>query len=402
MSVYDEHMVKRGPNKGQMKPPEKRTGLRWRVHFEDMIAGKWRDKHFARRAEAEKFDAKKKSEKDQGIYIDEKAGEVLVRDFTDSWLKTLTLRPNTVEHYTRIFRKHIVPHLGHLQMNRVTRDHIRGWVKIMADGGYAASTINVYYTLIAGLFKSAMYDHAIGVTPCRKIALPTPPKRTKWLPKPHQVQTLIDAIDPRYALAVYLAAGCGLRWSEIMGLTTGDVDFENGSVHVRHQLVKPTGAKAYLGEPKTVKSARSLDMPADVADAAREHISAGYGTAMVLADHTVIVRPGKPPAERPVKLLFSKGGAPMHRSDWTVIWRKAVAAIADAPASFTAHNLRHYFVSLLIEAGASVTEVQEAVGHADPSTTLNVYAWPSSEKGRSRKMIEAAFAQGRGEVAEAM
>jgi integrase len=48
---------------------------------------------------------------------------------------------------------------------------------------------------------------------------------------------------------------------------------------------------------------------------------------------------------------------------------------------FTVHNLRHFYASGLIASGCDVVTVQRALGHAQASTTLNVYAhlWPSAE-----------------------
>jgi site-specific recombinase XerD len=45
------------------------------------------------------------------------------------------------------------------------------------------------------------------------------------------------------------------------------------------------------------------------------------------------------------------------------------------------HDLRHFFASALIHAGCDVVTVQNALGHAKPSTTLNTYThlWPAAE-----------------------
>lgn len=48
--------------------------------------------------------------------------------------------------------------------------------------------------------------------------------------------------------------------------------------------------------------------------------------------------------------------------------------------SITAHGLRHTHCSLLFEAGVSIKEVQDRLGHSDVQTTLNIYAHVSKEK----------------------
>ena len=40
----------------------------------------------------------------------------------------------------------------------------------------------------------------------------------------------------------------------------------------------------------------------------------------------------------------------------------------------TTHGLRHTHCSLLFEAGVSIQEVKERLGHSDIQTTMNIYA----------------------------
>ncbi|WP_353666251.1 tyrosine-type recombinase/integrase [Microbacterium sp. che218] len=61
-------------------------------------------------------------------------------------------------------------------------------------------------------------------------------------------------------------------------------------------------------------------------------------------------------------------------------WR-GIRARAGLPFGVTLHTLRHTFASNLIASGCDVVTVQRALGHAQPSITLNTYAhlWPSAE-----------------------
>ena len=60
------------------------------------------------------------------------------------------------------------------------------------------------------------------------------------------------------------------------------------------------------------------------------------------------------------------------------------------------HALRHFYASVLIDAGESVKAVAEYLGHADPGFTLRVYAhlFPSSDE-RVRKAVDRAFSRPR-------
>jgi integrase len=391
MAVYDMWKIGRGPNKGQLRSPEQRRGKRWRVVYRNPDTGKTCEHFEDIKADAEAYDAKKRNEAATGTYVDDKAGKQLVSQFGPKWIAVQALRPSSLESYERIMRLHIAPMLGHLQMNAVRRSHIQAWVKAM-EANYANNTVRMWYAILAGMFKSAVHDRVIGVTPCVKVKLPPKTKKRAFIPTQLQVTALANNIAARFRLAVYLGAACGLRWGEVFGLTAEDFDFEAGKIRVRRQLMVLSGKRACMTQTKTKNSVRDVDMPEFVAQLVKAHLAAGHCHVMTLADHTVRVRPGQPPAQREVRLMFK----PMWRSDWTDYWRAGISSAGkiflSAPADFSFHDLRHYYVSLLIESGASIVEVQAAVGHADATTTLNVYShlWPTSE-GRAKKLIEATF-----------
>jgi integrase len=52
------------------------------------------------------------------------------------------------------------------------------------------------------------------------------------------VIALVEAITPRYRAAVLLAASCGLRRGEVVGLFREDVDVEHGTVTVRRNRIE--------------------------------------------------------------------------------------------------------------------------------------------------------------------
>jgi integrase len=87
-------------------------------------------------------------------------------------------------------------------------------------------------------------------------------------------------------------------------------------------------------------------------------------------------------------------GRPIRRTRFSAdVWRSAVAAADGVPAGVGFHALRHYYASLLIAAGESVKVVQERLGHASASETLDTYShlWPSSDD-HTRAAVEAALA----------
>lgn len=74
---------------------------------------------------------------------------------------------------------------------------------------------------------------------------------------------------------------------------------------------------------------------------------------------------------------------PLNRTYFTYIWRSALKAVSIEPGRANGiHALRHFYASVLIDAGESVKAGAQYLGHADPGFTLRVYAhlFPSSEQ----------------------
>lgn len=56
------------------------------------------------------------------------------------------------------------------------------------------------------------------------------------------------------------------------------------------------------------------------------------------------------------------------------------------------HALRHFYASVLLDAGENIKALAEYLGHSDPGLTLRVYAhlMPSSQE-RTRKAVATVF-----------
>jgi integrase len=95
-------------------------------------------------------------------------------------------------------------------------------------------------------------------------------------------------------------------------------------------------------------------------------------------------------------LSASLSGGPMvvDAAPWAI--DRAVRRVrvgAGLPEGFRFHDLRHYFASLLIAAGADVKVVQARLRHASAKTTLDTYGhlWPDADES-ARAAVGAVLA----------
>jgi integrase len=186
---------------------------------------------------------------------------------------------------------------------------------------------------------------------------------------------------------VYVAAGCGLRLGEVLGLEVEDIDFERAELAVRRQLKFHRGRPPYLGQPTTKTSTRTVELPDVVSAAPREQLERGYPPVKV-DDDTDLRRPTR----RLAWLVFrGAGGDPVNASTFSRTWTP-VRTTVGLPPRWGFHGLRHYYATLLIRAGASVKTVQLALGHSTPTITLNEYVheWPDVPD-RTRSLVDGAL-----------
>jgi integrase len=254
----------------------------------------------------------------------------------------------------------------------------------------APSTTTLVYSVLRMIFRAAVADRVLAVSPCERITLPkAPPKDIAPLPIA-AVAALVSAVPERYRALLVTAAGTGLRQGEMFGLRVDKVDFLRRTLTVDGQLTTLPGAPPYLAPPKTTASYRTVPMADVVLEALSAHVKA-HDPVSVLDQRG-----------RGFALLFSDDKDRPMRRTWfhQQVWTPAVLSCG-LPKGTHFHELRHFYASLLIDGGESVKVVQTRLGHATADETLNTYAhlWPDRED-RSRAAVNAGFgkaltAQGR-------
>jgi integrase len=170
-----------------------------------------------------------------------------------------------------------------------------------------------------------------------------------------------------------LALLTGARRGEICGLRWSDINFEQGTIAINRTLQYIPGAGTVFNAPKTKRSRRCIKIGADCIALLKEYSLHQKAERLKVGSawtRRITVEDGKTVEN---DLLFTKwNGEPIDPKTVTS-WFPGFLAAHDLPAVHF-HSLRHTNASLLIAAHAPITTVSGRLGHAQTSTTLNIYA----------------------------
>ena len=361
--------------------------VRWDVFYRDPD-GRQHRKAFERRAAAARFASTVEADKLRGTYLDPDAGRVSFKSYADGWLAAQTFDPSTREAVELRLRLHAYPTLGSRQLRTVRPSTIQAWLRSLEH--LSASYRRVIYVNVASVFAAAVDDELLAKNPCRAASVSRPRvDQRKVIPwERDAVVAVRDALPERYQIVATLAAGLGLRQGEVFGLSPDDVDFLRGRVEVRRQVKLFADGSQVFALPKGRK-VRTVPLPGSVRGALAAYLARFPAQTVTLPYEHV-----DGPLEAVRLVVTSRESKALSRNYFNGhVWKPALRA-AGVPDARTngLHGLRHWFASVLLDAGESIKAVSEYLGHTDAGFTLRTYThlMPSSEE-RSRRAVDAVL-----------
>ena len=282
-------------------------------------------------------------------------------------------RETTLAFYTQQL-KLIRPHFGPLLMKDITEQHVSQYLNFLkntyrteAGEPLSPKTIRHHYRVLSVLFKYALKVECISINPLDKIDVPKIPQHKVDALTKGEALDFIKAIEKlplRQRLIYTLLLTTGMRRGECFGLQWADVDVDNAVIYVRRNVTHIPRVGNVIGETKTEMGARALPLTTKVVDLLTQY------------------RTKKNPTDN--AYLFHAADSLYQPQNPTYITKHMNKFMKrmDLPA-MSPHDLRHTCATLLIQSGADIKSVQDILGHADASTTLNFYARSNIETMRA-------------------
>lgn len=360
----------------------------WVVRYVDN-QGKRRQETFERQKEAKEYLRKVENELHQKVHVP--AGETTTvaaaaRLYLDDCERRHKIKDRmtmtSIKNYTQAIASTVEPQLGHYKLTDLTADILQEHLNDLAVTFSRATVMRCRWMLkaILGLAvrkkliaRNLIVEGGVRVPSFERERIPIPSRS--------ELTRLLAAVDVRAwkenqfvfsvrRVALSLAIFCGMRRGEICGLHWQNVDFEAGIIRVRHNMTLHDGIKA----PKTWAGIRDIAMPQRVRDILREH-HALWGCP----EEGLVIRGRDGTKVQPAQLWFY----------WKTVAKRAGLVDDKGVPLYHFHALRHANVSLLIADGLTPLHIKSHIGHANVSTTLNVYGHLFPEDDSIRRSVDS-------------
>ena len=327
------------------------------------------------------------TEIDEGTYL-EPSKETLAH-WLDIWLKTYvahSVKPYTVDSYTRTCERHIKPVLGRIALSELTALQIQQFYNhLLVEKELSPKTIKNIHGVLHRALQQAVKLGMLRFNPSDLCDLPKVTKKEVRPLEEDEIVRFLDAIrDHRFGLLFQITLFTGMRQGEVLGLTWDCVDFDANTIFVKQQLqkTKKVGGVYTLVPTKSGRSRMVVVAP----------------TVMELlktqkARQQQLQLQAGPAWENPWDLVFTNelGGHLCHVTVYKH-FKEVVKELELDEERF--HDLRHSYAVVSLESGDDIKTVQMNLGHATASFTLDVYGHVSQRmKQQSADRMEK-FIQG--------
>lgn len=329
-----------------------------------------------------------------------KAEKLTVNHLYDRYISTkYNLKPTTKANYIYMYNHFVRDTFGKRKLSEVRFSDVKEfYYGIIGKQQMKACTLDNVHTQLHPAFQMAVRDGLIRTNPTDGVMAEI--KKSKMWDKPKrraltidQQRALINFLeDDReydgWFPIITILLGTGMRIGECLGLRWEDVDFENRMISVNHNLTdRPDEngqCKKHIQTPKTEAGTREIPIVNDVFEAflseyeiqkclgfCEEEIDGYSGFIFSTATHTVYSASAVNNAIRRATKAYNEQEKKKAKEE------KREPLLLP---KFSAHNLRHTFCTRLCENESNLKVIQSVMGHADISTTMDIYAEATQEK----------------------
>lgn len=352
MKVYDVRYDYRDPATGQIVRKKKRG--------------------FLRRVDAEEFLLQINKAQQEGVFL---APEKLaLSTYLNAWLNSyakVNVKASTYAQYEAIVKKRLIPWAGGCDIKAITPMQIDEFYASLlqqgrADGkgGLSAKSVLYIHRVLNEALGHAVQKGLLVKNPLLSVTnIPKAKKFKASAYSANEIRSLLEASSSEnsfWQAAIALAAICGLRRGECLGLKWSKIDFDNQSITIDEQIIE-IHHKVHFSTPKSSESIRTIHAPTEVFDILKQRKED-------LAQHKEWLGSSYNDQD----LVICRGdGSPIRPGNFTRGFKDFLSRHSMRSIRF--HDLRHSCASLMLQSGVAMKTASEILGHSSIAITADLY-----------------------------
>lgn len=297
-------------------------------------------------------------------------------DLASGWesQKKNLVKPTTMAAYMLIIRKHILPYFN--QITKFTAKDVQAFIDMKVKEGLSVKSIKDINTVLRMIMKYAKNQGFI----VEDLSMIRYPKdiiiKDIEVFSVKQEKKLIDFLTTNLScknMGLLICLFTGLRIGEICALKWSDIDFNKGVININKTLYRiyniynnEKTTEIIMSSPKTKHSFRNIPLPDTLLKAMTSFLKNICEDSYLLTNKT----------------------KPMEPRTYRNYYKRILQILALPELKF--HSLRHTFATRCIESGCDYKTVSVILGHADISTTMDLYVHPGFERKKQclEKMLD--------------
>lgn len=287
----------------------------------------------------------------------------LLLDWLENYEKE-RVKLRTYSRYKSLVELHIIPALGEIEIQNLTRKQVQGFLfQKKKDGNMrsgetmSSASTNLMLTVLNMAFEYGIDMELCDNNPCLRLKRsPDDCRKIEafTVEEQRKIECYIATADDRRLFGIILSLYTGLRIGELIGLEWDDINLDKGIITINKTVYRDKNGsdkwQVCVDKPKTKSSERIVPLPSYLIECMRAYKETAQSKFVV----------------------ENKKGEMMSIRSYQYMFERLTEKAGVRKLNF--HALRHTFATRALECGMDIKTLSEIMGHKNASVTLNSYA----------------------------